>query len=289
MARHEFTAPGLSRTRPPCRHVRVRILVIGGTGVAGRETAAELVRRGHDVAVLSRRGGDGPPGTTPFAGDLVTGDGLPAALAGTECVVDCANVAALKRATAVEFFGSTTRRLNALARQSKVTHHVVLSIVGIDKVPLGYYAGKLAQEQALRDGPVPGTVLRATQFHEFVGQFGARLRIGPLHLTPDLLMQPVAMSEVAQALADLVEAGPGTGRAPDVAGPRRERLPDLTRRLRRHQGRRAAVLRVPLTGGYGRAVRAGGLLPEPGAVLRGPTFTDWLASRPPAAQPRVQG
>lgn len=258
----------------------MRILVIGGSGAVGRPTAAELIRRGHTVAVLSRRGGAGPHGTEAFVGDLTTGTGLDRALAGVECVIDCANVTAASKTAAVAYFTDTTHRLGQLAAAAGVGHHVVLSIVGIDDLRLGYYQGKLAQERTALAGPVPATVLRATQFHEFAGQMLDRMRLGPVSTVPNILLQPVAATAVAQALAEVVEAGP-SGRVPDIAGPRKERLVAMARRLVGHRGQRRLVLAVRIPGAAGRQMREG-LLPGKDAVLRGPTFDGWLRDQPTA-------
>ena len=158
-----------------------------------------------------------------------------------------------------------------------VKHHVVLSIVGIDVVPFPYYAGKQAQERTVLDGPIPATVQRATQFHEFAGQMMDLLKLGRLALVPQMLVQPIAAAEVGAALAEIVDAGPG-GRVPDIGGPRQERLPDLARQLVRHRGLRRTVISLPLPGKVGKAMRGGDQLPGPDAVLRGPTFAQWLAS-----------
>ncbi|MFS8478186.1 MAG: NAD(P)H-binding protein [Micromonosporaceae bacterium] len=253
----------------------MRVLVIGGTGVVGRPTAMELIRRGHSVAVLSRSATGVPPGAEAFAGDITTDAGLERALVGVDCVVDCANVTTISRRVAIDYFTDTTRRLGRLGQAAGVGHHVVLSIVGIDDTPYGYYEGKVAQEQVALTGPVPATVLRATQFHEFAGQMLDRMRLGPLSLVPDMLVQPIAAAEVAVALAEVVEAGPA-GRVPDIAGPRQEHLPHLARRLVRHTGQRRAVVSVRLPGAAGRAMRSGGVLPGPDAQLRGPSFDEWL-------------
>ncbi|GAA1864929.1 NAD(P)H-binding protein [Asanoa iriomotensis] len=245
--------------------------------MVGRPTASALSQRGHQVAILSRGGTAGPAGTESFQGDLTTGAGLDKALAGVDCVVDCANVATMSRSTAVRWFSATTTLLGRLASEAGVKHHVVLSIVGVDKVPLGYYAGKLAQEQAAMHGPVPATVLRATQFHEFAGQTMDQLRFGRFALVPQMMTQPVAAAEVGRALAEVVEDGP-RGRVPDIAGPRPERLPDLARQLSRARGDRRTVIPVRLPGRTGRAINSPAILPGPDAVLRGPTFAEWLPS-----------
>jgi uncharacterized protein YbjT (DUF2867 family) len=258
----------------------MRALVIGGTGTVGRLTAAELLRRGHEVRVLSRGGGSGAPGGTGYAGDLETGAGLEAALDGVQCTLDCANAPVLQREAAVAFFEGTTRRVMDLAARAGVRHHVVLSIVGIDAVPTGYYAGKLAQERAALAGPVPATVLRATQFHEFVGQMLGRLRRGPLAAVPMMLMQPIAAREVAAALADVAESAPA-GRAADIGGPRHERLADLARVLVRARRQRVAVVPLWVPGAAGRGMRNGALTLGDDGVVRGPGFREWLTAHGP--------
>ena len=254
----------------------MRVLVIGGSGVVGRPTASALFQRGHQVAVLTRSGTAGPPGTEALRGDLTTGAGLEVALAGVDSVVDCANISTLSRAAAVRYFTETTQRLGRLAEAAGVKHHVVLSIVGVDKVPYGYYTAKLAQEQAVLHGPVPATVLRATQFHEFAGQVMEQASFGRFAIVPQMVTQPIAAGEVGAALAEVVDDGP-RGRVADIAGPRVEHLPDLARQLARHRGQRRTVIGLRLPGKAGRGMNGPDQLPGPGAVLRGPTFADWLA------------
>jgi uncharacterized protein YbjT (DUF2867 family) len=261
----------------------MRILVIGGSGVVGRPTASELVRRGHSVAVLTRRGTGAPPATQAFAGDLTTGKGLAEALRGVDAVVDAANVTAKTRAKVVAYFTETTRRLGELEKAAGVRHHVVLGIVRCDVVPFPYYAGKIAQERTALAGPVPATVMRAAQFHEFAEQTLGAMKLGPISIVPDMLIQPIAAASVASALADVVEAGPGRERAPDVAGPRRERLPAMARAVVERRGPRRRVIGLPLPGKMGRALRNGDGLPGPDALLRGPTFADWLRDQVPSA------
>jgi uncharacterized protein YbjT (DUF2867 family) len=253
----------------------MRVLVIGGSGVVGRPAASALLQRGHQVAVLTRSGTAGPLGTEALRGDLTTGAGLETALAGVDCVVDCANVTTISKTTAVRYFTDTTTRLGRLAEAAGVKHHVVLSIVGVDKVPYGYYIAKLAQEQAVLAGPVPHTVLRVTQFHEFAGQVMEQSSFGRFAIVPRMVTQPIAASEVGAALAEVVDDGP-RGRVPDIGGPRVEHLPDLARQLVKHRGLRKTVIGLRMPGKAGRGMNSPDQLPGPGAVLRGPTFTDWL-------------
>jgi uncharacterized protein YbjT (DUF2867 family) len=253
----------------------MRVIVIGGSGLVGRPTASALVRRGHTVAVLTRRGAGGPPGTEAFTGDVTTGEGVATALSDVDCVVDCGNVVTMSRRAAVDYFTTTTRRLGECGKAAGVRHHVVLGIVNSDEVGFPYYAGKVAQERTALDGPVPATVLRSTQFHEFAGQVLGQLRVGRWSLMPEMLIQPIAAEEVGAALAEVVEAGPSS-RVPDIAGPRPERLTDMARQLVARRGERRSVVGLRLPGRTPHAMRDGGQLPGADAVLRGPTFREWL-------------
>nr|WP_062338991.1 NAD(P)H-binding protein [Herbidospora sakaeratensis] len=241
----------------------MRIAVAGGTGVVGRHVVEALRARGYEPAVLSRATGV----------DLASGAGLDAALLGAETVVDVANIDTASRKAAVTFFERTGRTLAAAAERAGVRHLVTLSIVGVDRVRLGYYAGKLRQEEIVREGAVPWTILRATQFHEFAGQFLSGIP-GPVAVVPTGRVQPVAAHEVGEALADLALGAP-RGMAPELAGPRVESLPDMARRLIAAGGaRRRPVLPVYLPGG----MSAGGLLPTGPGPRGAQTFDEWLAT-----------
>ncbi|MFI0898903.1 SDR family oxidoreductase [Streptomyces sp. NPDC020983] len=245
----------------------MKIAVAGGTGQAGRYAVEALRARGHDVVVMSRGAGV----------DLVTGAGLDAALAGAEALVDASNVTSARRKTVAAFFDAAGRHLADAAARAGVRHLVALSIVGIDRVKNPYYAGKLHQEEIVRRGAVPWTILRATQFHEFAGQTLAQLP-GPLALMPKAPVQPVAARDVGEALADLVTGEP-QGMAPELAGPQVESLVDMARRLMAAGGaRKRPVLPVHMPGG----MSSGGLLPT-GPGPRGTlSFAAWLAEHHPA-------
>lgn len=239
----------------------MQIAVAGGTGVVGRHVVDVARERGHHVVVLSRSEGV----------DLTTGAGLAERLAGVDAVVDVTSVATQRRAEAEAFFGAVTRSLQA----ARPPHLVALSIVGIDDVDTGYYAGKRLQERLLAEGDVPWSVLRATQFHEFAEQALEFVRIGPFSLVPRMLSQPVAAREVAEELVDLAEGAP-VGRAPDLAGPERLEMVELARRAAR--GRRR-VIGVPVPGAAGRAMRSGALCPTGPGPRGAITFDAWLAAR----------
>jgi uncharacterized protein YbjT (DUF2867 family) len=242
----------------------VRVAVAGGTGLAGRHVAASLTRAGHQPVLLARSRGV----------DLSTGAGLDAALAGCAAVVDAVNVRTQRRAAAVRFFGTATTHLRDAAARAGAGHYVLLSIVGIDRVDTGYYAGKRRQEEVLAAGELPWTVLRTTQFHEFADQVLGLVR-GPLAPVPSFPARPVAVADVADALAAAVAAGPA-GYATELAGPEVLRVPDMARRLLRRRGERRLVVPVRLPGAAGRAYRAGAALPAGEFRQGATTFAEYL-------------
>ena len=246
----------------------MRIAVAGGTGVVGRPTVEAVRAAGHEAVVLSRSTGV----------DLVTGRGLDAALDGADAVIDTANITTLKATEAVEFFTAATGNLVTAAAEAGVGHIVLLSIVGIDRMPVDYYAGKLAQEKIVETSTVPWTILRATQFHEFAGQIYDRAKLGPLHLALRARTQPVAARDVAERLVALA-TGPAQGRARDLAGPREEALDEMVVAFARANGHRGWIPRVSLPTAQMKGMRAGLALPGPDADLTTLTFADWLAQR----------
>ena len=208
--------------------------------------------------------------------DLVTGEGLEAALAGVDAVIDATNVASTGKRVSSEFFEATARTLMRTAATAGVRHIVALSIVGIDRVPYGYYQGKLRQEQVLQDSPVPVSILRAAQFHEFAGQYLAKVP-GPVVIVPRWRAQPVAAREVGSALAQIAVGNPVA--MSELAGPREEIMADMIRQVVRARGDRRLVVSVRVPGAAGKALAAGGgLSGRPG--LRGTqTFTDWVTEQ----------
>jgi len=186
-------------------------LVTGATGRLGTPTVDRLRAAGHDVRALSRRGGAGL--TT---GDLRTGAGIPEAVAGVDTV--------LHLATGPRGRGDVelTRTLLAAATTARVRHLVLISIVGIDDVPLPYYRDKVVVERLVRESGLPYTILRATQFHSLVeGLFAVQRRL-PVVLAPAIPLQPIAVEEVADRLVELACGAPA-GRGPDKGGPDRKR------------------------------------------------------------------
>ncbi len=207
--------------------------------------------------------------------DLTTGAGLAEALVGVEAVVDVASVQTLKDEESRNFFGSVTRHLLDAEQAAGIGHHVALSIVGIDRAPHGYYAGKVLQEELVTGGSVPWTVLRATQFHEFAAQVHGQMTIGPFVLVPRLRSETVAARDVAKRLVELVEAG-ASGRVADLGGPEQAWMADLSRAWARARGDTRPLLGVPLPGQLGRAMRDGTLVSGAGADHGTTTFAEWL-------------
>jgi uncharacterized protein YbjT (DUF2867 family) len=245
----------------------MRIAVAGATGHIGTITTGILQRGGHDVVAISRASGV----------DVYSGDGLDDALVGVEAVIDASNTIAQGEAAIVEFFGTASRNLLAAEDRAGVRHHVLLSIVGVDhdqNVP--HYAGKRVQERTVVDGPVPWSIVRATQFHDFAAMAaGWTEHEGAATIAP-LLVQPVAPADVAAALAD-VALGPPRHDRLDVAGPETQDLVDMARRTLAVRGR--SIRLVPTWSGVFDTSMAGTvLLPGDNARIGTTTFDDWLAA-----------
>ncbi|BCW81809.1 NAD(P)H-binding protein [Arthrobacter sp. NicSoilC5] len=243
----------------------MRIAVAGGTGTVGRHVVAIARERGHEVVSLSRAEGV----------DLVNGRGLDQALQNVETVIDVSGIQATSTKKAVDFFTNATQKLLAAEKKAGVKHHVALSIVGIDKANSGLYAGKLVQEDEVRHGGIPWTILRSTQFHEFVPMSIKAASVGPLVFVPMMSTQPVAAKEVAMALVDAAVAGP-QGRLPDLGGPRAEQLKDLVAAYLAKTHQKKRIVPLPLPGPMGKAMRNGSLIPAPGSAVGRQTFLEWL-------------
>jgi uncharacterized protein YbjT (DUF2867 family) len=243
----------------------MKIAVAGGTGTVGRHVVEAAKERGHEVVSLSRAEGV----------DLVNGRGLAQALQGVETVIDVSGIQTLSTKKAVDFFTNATQNLLAAEEEAGVKHHVALSIVGIDGSTSGLYAGKLVQEDEVRHGGVPWTLLRSTQFHEFVPMTVKAAGAGPLVIVPKMFTQPVAAREVAAALVKAAEAGP-QARVADLGGPRTEQLTDLVRAYLQKTGQRKRIATVHVPGAMGKAMRSGALVPAAGAAVGRQTFHDWL-------------
>src|SRR4051812_36730282 len=242
-----------------------RVAVAGGTGLLGRLVVQKLRARGLEPVVLARSVGV----------DVTVAAGLAEALRGAAAVIDATNVTTTSRKKAVAFFSAATKTLLDAGVRASVQHHVAVSIVGCDRIDLGYYFGKRRQEELVLAGAVPGTVLRATQFHEFADQLLERVP-GPFAFAPRMRTQTVAAAEVADELLRLAIGEP-VGRAPELAGPEVLEMSDLVRQvLRARRSRRVAVTaRIP--GRAGKAMASGPLLPTADGPRGKQTFAEWLA------------
>jgi uncharacterized protein YbjT (DUF2867 family) len=252
------------------------ILVTGGTGALGRPTVDHLVATGHQVRVLSRRAAaDQPTGTEWVTGDLTTGVGLPAAVQGVGTVVHLATSLGRR---------DVQHARNLLAVTPRTAHLVLMSIAGIDRIPMPYYRTKLAVEHLVADSGVPYTIQRATQFHNLLDRIFTTQRFLPALLAPAVALQPIAVEDVAVRLTELVGEPPVEGRAPDIGGPERRSAPDLARAwssVRTTDStpvvrRRVVPIRVP--GKAFRAFASGGALVD-GSPYGRVTFEDYLGAK----------
>ncbi len=242
----------------------MKIAIAGGSGTLGRHVTSALADRGHEVRVLSRE----------FPVGLVSGDGLGRALNGCSVVVDASNGTSSRRAAQVLVDGS--RRLLLAGQSAGVGHHVCVSIVGCERFSMGYYGVKTEQERIVETGPVPWTIVKATQFHELAAAAlaaASRWRVPPV---PQMRPQTVAAAEVGRAVADVAEAQPRHCRLL-VAGPELTSARDLARSWRSVTGRAAVMVPVPVLGTLGRELRTGGLTTDHPDVRGTQTFAAWLA------------
>jgi uncharacterized protein YbjT (DUF2867 family) len=257
----------------------VPILVTGGTGTLGRLVVAGLREAGRDVRVLSRHPHEHTEGIEHVTGDLATGEGVAAAVAGTEVIVHCAGSA--------KGDGDKARHLAAAASRAGVRHLVNISVVGADRVPLasavdramfGYFGAKLAAERAVADAGVPWTTLRATQFHDLIYLVVRQLARLPVVPVPaGIRFQPIDAAEVAARLVELALGAP-SGLVPDLAGPRAYDLAELAGGYLRAVGRRRLFLPVRVPGQAAKALRSGANL-SPGRAVGRKTWEEFLTER----------
>ena len=244
----------------------MKIAVAGATGNIGALTVDLLHELGHDVVGLSRSLGV----------DLMTGAGLD--LQGVDALIDATNVPASTSAESVERYGAITRNLLAAEARAGVRHHVPLSILCLDRVEgNAHYAGKLEQERLVSTGPVPWTIVRASQFHDFAEMVAQWTEHDGTATIAPLLVQPIAPREVAEVLVETALAEPLGGRI-DLAGPEPQDLVDMARRTYAARGR--SVKLVPTwSGTFGPSMSGDVLLPTEGARLGRITFDEWLAEQ----------
>jgi uncharacterized protein YbjT (DUF2867 family) len=244
----------------------MRIVVIGGTGLIGSKLVEKLRTDGHD-----------PLAASPDTGvNTLTGEGLAEALEGAEVVVDVANAPNWGDEAVLEFFQTSTRNVLAAETAAGVTHHVVLSVVGADRLAeSGYMRAKVAQEDGIKAGSVPYTILRATQFFEFIGRIADSSVDGDtIHLAP-VLVQPEAADDVAAALADIAVSEPVNGTV-ELAGPEQFPLDELARRVLRANNDPREVTADVHARYFGAELDEHSLTPGDNPRIAPTHFADWL-------------
>jgi uncharacterized protein YbjT (DUF2867 family) len=245
----------------------MKIVVIGGDGLIGSRLVEILRARGHTVASASPRSGV----------NTITGEGLAGAVAGADVVVDVTNSPSFADDDVMRFFATSTANQLAAERAASVGHHVALSVVGSERMmDSGYFRAKVKQEELIEQGGVPYSILRATQFFEFLGKIadgsadgGGAVRVAPVE------MQPLAARDVSAALADVACAAPINGRA-EVSGPERFHLDEAVQHVLRARGDERPVIGDPATTYFGTRAENGALLAGTGARIAATRLDDWL-------------
>lgn len=246
----------------------MKIVVIGGTGLIGSKVVTMLREQGHEAVAASPRTGI----------NALTGEGLADALAGTSVVVDVSNSPSYEEAAVLAFFQTSTGNLLAAEAAAGVGHHVALSIVGIERLPdNGYFKAKIAQEQLIEAASIPYSIVRATQFFEFIDGIADAATTGnEVHVAP-VAFQPIAANDVARAVAGVAVGAPLNGRL-EIAGPDRLRFDDVIRHRLRARNDPRQVIADPRATYFGAVPSEQSLIPFNGAQLGAIRYADWLAT-----------
>jgi uncharacterized protein YbjT (DUF2867 family) len=249
----------------------MKIVVIGGTGLIGSNLVAKLAAHGHDAVPAS-------PGTGV---NTLTGEGLTGALAGADLVVDVSNSPSFEDTAVLEFFETSTRNILGAEVAAGVAHHVVLSVVGTERLAeSGYMRAKIAQEKLIRNSSIPYTIVHATQFFEFAARMADEASDGDTVRVPPVLIQPMAADDVAAALCSVVLVAPVNDTI-EIAGPQPLRFEDFVRQRLRAAGDQRVVVADPHARYFGARLNERALLPGDSAQL-GPTrFDHWLSDQKP--------
>jgi uncharacterized protein YbjT (DUF2867 family) len=244
----------------------MKIVVIGGSGLIGSRLVEKLREAGHD-----------PLAASPDSGiDTLTGEGVREALEGAQVVVDVSNAPAWDDAAVLDFFQTSSRNLLAAETAAGVSHHVALSVVGADRLPeSGYFRAKIAQEEAVKAGSVPYTILRATQFFEFIGRIADSSTDGETVRLAPVFVQPESADDVAAALAEIAVSPPVNGII-ELAGPEEFRLDELARRVLWAKGDRREVIGDVHARYFGTELTYYSLTPGSDARIAPTHFEDWL-------------
>lgn len=246
----------------------MKVVIVGGSGLIGKKLSNLLRQGGHDVVSAS-----------PSSGvNSVTGAGVAEALAGAQVVVDVSNSPSFEERAVLEFFETSSRNLLAAAKTAGVRHYVALSVVGADRLPdSGYMRAKVAQEKLIRAAGLPYTILRATQFYEFVGGIAESGAVDGAVRLPPAQMQPIAADDVAQGLADVVAQSPINGIV-ELAGPEPIAMDELVRRYFSSKHDERQVVTDTAARYFGAAVNDQSLTPGNNPRLGAIRFEQWLGA-----------
>ena len=244
----------------------MKIVVIGGTGLIGSKLVTKLGEHGHDAVAAS-----------PDTGvNTLTGEGLPEALEGASVLVDVSNSPSWEDAAVLEFFETSTGTLQAACQAAGVGHYVALSVVGTDRLAeSGYFRAKIAQEKLISEGPIPYSIVHATQFFEFIKSIAAAATDGDTVRLPPALFQPMAADGVAAAVGRVAVGTPVDGIV-EVAGPEQFRLDELIRRRLAAIGDPREVVTDPNASYFGITPDERTLMPGPDALIGETRLEDWL-------------
>ncbi|MFZ6049793.1 SDR family oxidoreductase [Pseudomonas sp. CR3202] len=246
----------------------MKIVVIGGTGLIGTQLCKNLRERGHEVLAASPKSGV----------NAVTGEGLQQALAGADVVVDVANSPSFEDAAVLEFFEKSGRNLAAAEKAAGVKHHVALSVVGTERMlESGYFRAKMAQEKLIKGSGIPYSILRATQFFEFIGAIAQSGTEGSTVRMPAAALQPIASADVAAALATVAEQAP-SNQTTEVAGPDRKPVASFVRTYLQHNGDQREVIADEQATYFGALIDDRSLTPGANPTLGAIHFDAWLKS-----------
>jgi len=243
----------------------MKIVVIGGTGLIGSKTVAILRQRGHEVVAASPNSGV----------NTITGEGVKQAVAGVQVVIDLANSPSFEDRAVLEFFETAGRNLLPAEAAAGVRHHVALSIVGVDLSDNGYFRGKVAQEKLIEASGIPYTIIRSTQFLEFLKGIADSAAEGTIVRLPPGLFQPIAADDVAANVADAALAAPRNGIV-EIAGPERAPFNEIVARYLRAVGDPREVVRDPEARYFGGRVEERSLVPLGEARLGHIGLDEWL-------------